>query len=140
MRERGCTDILCLIVFIATLVAFGFCVSIGYSRGDVNRLTAPIDGDNNFCGSDSPVKKFQKLYITNLGQTDIKAIFQSGVCVKSCPVKDVKLGASDFHKTATFQANEITFEYSSLSVMDFCLPTSKNELPENLKEGFKLLE
>ena len=56
--DRGCTDILCLMVFLASIGGMGFAGYYGWHHGDINRLTAPIDGDFRFCGSDAGVEDF----------------------------------------------------------------------------------
>ena len=40
----------CLFVFIAFLAAFGYITFQAYHKGDVAKLVAPLDADNNFCG------------------------------------------------------------------------------------------
>jgi len=42
-RDRGCTDILCLIVFLGTIVAMGYCTIYGYKHGQVAKFVAPLD-------------------------------------------------------------------------------------------------
>ena len=49
-RSRGCTDCLCVLIFFAFITAMGACTVYGFKNGQVNRLTAPIDANNNFCG------------------------------------------------------------------------------------------
>lgn len=44
-------------------------------------LTAPLDGDNNFCGEGSHAD-YKYLYITDVSTMSIKTVFESGVCVK----------------------------------------------------------
>jgi hypothetical protein len=41
---RGCTDILCLIVFLAFIGAMGYATFYGFHNGDIERLIAPIAG------------------------------------------------------------------------------------------------
>ena len=140
-RTRACTDILCLLLFFATIGAMGYASFYGFKHGDVNRLTAPLDGDWRFCGSDPEVKQFQKLYITKLGiTTNINDIFKTGVCVRACPKKDEVIAAADFAKTSTFVDATIKAEYTTLSVMDFCLPSNKHELPDDIKKGFEMVQ
>jgi len=88
-ENRKCTDVLCLIIFAAFLVAMGYCTSYGFANGDLSRLTAPLDGNNNFCG-EGKMKNYKYLYITNLlagesGGNLPVAIFGTGICVSECP-------------------------------------------------------
>lgn len=39
---RACTDILCLIVFLAFIGAMGYATFYGFHHGDIERLLAPI--------------------------------------------------------------------------------------------------
>lgn len=68
-KERKCTDILCLIVFIAYLGAMGFMTVYGFIKGDVDKLLAPLDGAGNFCGVTKGYKNYPYLYIANLMPT-----------------------------------------------------------------------
>jgi len=73
----------------------------GFIHGNVHKLLAPIDGDNQFCGvknddGNGDLTDYPYLYIGNLedavvaGASDnFKLAFKSGVCVKTCP-KDYK--------------------------------------------------
>jgi hypothetical protein len=85
---RKCTDILCLIIFFAFLGAMGYLTAYAHSHGNLEKLTAPLDGHGKFCGED-PDKNFKDypyLYLSNLlGKPN--AIFASGICVKTCPMK-----------------------------------------------------
>lgn len=120
--------------------AVGYAGFYGYKHGDVNRLTAPIDGDFRFCGSDEHVKEFQKLYITDLSfHSNIMDIFATGVCVRTCPDKDVVLQAADFGATEKYTDATITGQYSTTSVMDFCLPDDVSSLNENIQKGLEAL-
>ena len=74
----------CLCIFIAFLAAFGYVTYSAYHEGQVGRLIAPLDADKNFCGEGS-FSEYQYLYLTELDSIDITGIFDSGVCVKSCP-------------------------------------------------------
>lgn len=81
--ERACTDVLCLAAFIFLLVTMGACTNYGLTNGDIDKMTAPIDGNNNFCGI-GDYADYEKLYFTDLG-LDVYGIFENSVCVKSCP-------------------------------------------------------
>ena len=48
--KRGCNDVLCLLLFFAFLGSMGFLTFYGYQNGNVAKLIAPLDADNNFCG------------------------------------------------------------------------------------------
>lgn len=43
--ERGCTDLLCLIIFFAFVVSMFVVTVYSIRKGDMNKLMAPINGD-----------------------------------------------------------------------------------------------
>lgn len=53
---RKCTDILCLIIFLAFLGAMGYATIFGFTHGNLETLLAPISNDSGsdkkamFCG------------------------------------------------------------------------------------------
>ena len=49
-RDRGCTDILFLIVWFAFLGSLGYLTNLGFTEGSVAKLVAPLDGELSFCG------------------------------------------------------------------------------------------
>lgn len=49
--DRGCTDILCLIVFLAFLGAMGYATMYGFKHGDIEKLIGPIAGLSGPSGS-----------------------------------------------------------------------------------------
>lgn len=136
-KERGCTDICSLILFLGTVGLIGYASIYGLQNGDLKRLTAPLDGDWRFCGSDPAVRDFPKLYITKFVLSEnINDIFKNGVCVRSCPSKGYVLKEkSDFAKTAVFTNDSISVEYTTSSVMDYCIPSRKEELPKIAQQG-----
>jgi len=44
LEGRGCTDILCLIIFLAFWGAIGYIAFLGFKSGDPERLATPFDG------------------------------------------------------------------------------------------------
>ena len=48
MERRGCTDILCCLVFIGFWVGIGFIAAIGFSQGNPAVLAKPFDGSGNY--------------------------------------------------------------------------------------------
>ena len=83
-EDRGCVDCWCLIVFLIFLLTMCFVTGHSYANGDVNKLTAPLDADLNFCGVGA-YTDYPYLYLTNVNNLNIMEIFASGVCVSECP-------------------------------------------------------
>lgn len=46
LAERSCTDILCLLLFIANVIALGYISYTGYTAGEPLRLIAAYDPDS----------------------------------------------------------------------------------------------
>lgn len=81
----------------------GFMSVYGFIHGNVNKLLAPIDGNNQFCGvknddGSGDLTDYPYLYIGNLnaavasaaegaalGSDNFHKAFATGVCVKTCP-------------------------------------------------------
>lgn len=47
---RGCTDCLCLLIFLAYLALMVVISFKGFINGNVYKLLAPLDRNHNFCG------------------------------------------------------------------------------------------
>lgn len=85
VRDRGCTDFLCLIVFVAFVIAMFACVIYSMTKGQPAKFLAPLDINSNFCGQDS-FKDYPNLYLPKFSGS-AKEIFNNGYCVKKCPSK-----------------------------------------------------
>jgi hypothetical protein len=64
-----------------------FITVYGFAHGQIDKLLAPIDGNDNFCGI-GDYKDYPNLYIGNVldAVTGPAAAFKTAVCVKTCPV------------------------------------------------------
>ena len=116
----------------------GFCTSYGYKNGKVDMLISPLDGDKNFCGSQAGFEDYPKLYITDFGFSTPNAIFASGVCVKKCPTKgDTTIDCKPTKSVKKCDDPEIIKNlYKTKSVMDYCFPASKADLPPSFVDGW----
>lgn len=135
-RDRGFTDILFLIIWLAFLGSMGYLTNYGFQNGHVNKLLAPLDGDKSFCGWKNATRAesaggpydysdFPKLLITDYSALSLEAIFDSGVCVKECPSAS---GFTNDCKTTSHvedcNSEEIAGEMSEMiSIMNICIPT-----------------
>jgi hypothetical protein len=94
--ERGCTDMICALVFlcfVATMLGTAF---YGIVKGDPRAMVKPYDFTRSICGVNDTVKDYGKLYFTKLAPSgeDLwkdpadfpkRIVFENAVCVKSCP-------------------------------------------------------
>ena len=120
-------------MFLAFLVAMGVCTHHGYSNGQVDRLLAPLDGDDNFCGVDAKVKDYPFLFITNIGVASPAENFRRSVCVKKCPKVDDEL---DYFKTAKVGDDGRKAKYTTSLVMGYCFPSHFETMPADFKLGW----
>ena len=100
VMDRGCTDILCCLVFIAFLVGMVGVSGYGLTYGDPYLLLTTWDYDGNGCGYNKTTKDYPYLYYPTIdynsalkaepGLTSPKEILKYGVCVKECPSGDPK--------------------------------------------------
>lgn len=79
VKDRKCTDIICLGVFIAFIVAMISFASYGFAEGDVKKYLAPVNHDREICGYGS--QKGKPL----LTFPDLAEIFDAAVCADKCP-------------------------------------------------------
>lgn len=127
-KDRGCTDIICLLLFWAFIGAMGFATVHGLKNGKVDKLTAPIDAGQNFCGF-GPMEGYKKMILTDFMASSGPSILNSGVCIKECPQKS----GIEFKDGANCKSNakvkcDKRKSYATRDAFDFCLPTGKDAL------------
>ena len=139
VKERRVTDFLCLILFLVFLGAMMACTLYGFKKGDVARYVSPLDRDGKFCGSDKEFQSYPKLYLTSLFGSPSQ-IFNSGVCVKSCPdskTATIDCGANSVDKAYCAQTSVSSKIYKTRSVMGYCMPVMsdlKDDRPDDYKK------
>jgi hypothetical protein len=65
VQNRGCTDCLCLIIFLGFMFAMIF-VTFSSRNVNLDKLMAPIDHLNRFCGIDEGVENYKFLYFSDI--------------------------------------------------------------------------
>ncbi|KAK8787087.1 hypothetical protein V5799_023137 [Amblyomma americanum] len=95
LKNRSCTDILCLFLFIFFLAGWGIVAFFAYRNGNPERLIYPTDSQGNICGQ-APFEDKQFLFFFDITQC-LKRAFKPGdllpslvcntpqVCVSQCP-------------------------------------------------------
>ncbi|CAG9575617.1 unnamed protein product [Danaus chrysippus] len=91
-RNRSCTDVIFLIMFILFLGGWGFVGYYSITRGSVEKLLAPIDSKGRRCGVDSGLEDRKYLVFFNIAKclspgTPITGCPTAQVCVEKCPEK-----------------------------------------------------
>ena len=86
--ERGCTDILFCLIFIAFIVGMVVVGILGFTKGNPNLLIYPYDENGKACGLD--YKNYPYLYyynaVSSLSFSGNKSnILGNSFCVANCP-------------------------------------------------------
>ena len=141
-RPRRCTDIICCLLFTATVVCMFISTFVGYTVGEPWKLIAPIDGASNICGYTPGYEDYTKLYIGNIVEaaqpTEVLDVFDYGVCVKSCPkaASDV-IECKPTSKVTTCQPT-VAEAYTTTEILSYCTP-NYDSMPESVKVNWDSL-
>ncbi|XP_069697989.1 choline transporter-like 2 isoform X2 [Periplaneta americana] len=89
LNKRSCTDVICLLLFLAFIGGWVFVGIYAFMYGDPARLVKPTDSTGRRCGLDADVKDKPYLFYFDLTKCAQNAITNGcptpQVCVKSCP-------------------------------------------------------
>ena len=136
-KPRRCTDIICCLIFSATIGAMFAATFYGYAVGEPWKLLAPIDGDLNICGFTPGYEEYTKLYIGDINEaaqpSAVYSFFQYGVCVKSCPTtleEQVQCKPTSEVDTCGPDAGEA---YTTYELFSYCIP-NYDSLPQATKD------
>jgi len=133
-EDRGCTDILCLLIWFAFLGSIVFLAVYGGKNGNLPKLIAPVNGDLQLCGASSDFKNHKYLYFTDFKIQNIDNLFSSGICVEECPTATTdKLDCQNTE--AVPDCTQVNVYKSSL-VGVYCIPDVAT-LPADTKAGWE---
>jgi len=90
IRSRSCTDIFCLLIFVAFLAGWGIIGYFGFLLGDPQRLLHPTDSEGRVCGLAENLVHKPYLFFFDLTQCANPTVLTHGcptpqVCVSTCP-------------------------------------------------------
>ncbi|XP_076048718.1 choline transporter-like 2 isoform X2 [Oratosquilla oratoria] len=93
VKSRSCTDILCLLLFVAFLVGWGVVGYFAATNGDPARLLYPTDSRGRVCGKDPDLLDKPYLLFFDLTRCASPKVIATGcptpqVCVSECPQKN----------------------------------------------------
>ncbi|KAK1877757.1 Choline transporter-like protein 2 [Dissostichus eleginoides] len=98
IQNRGCTDILCCVLFILALLGYFAVGILAWSQGDPRKVIYPTDSRGQFCGqAGTPLEKKGMLFYFNIMKCASPMVlleFQcptSQMCVETCPDKFLTL-------------------------------------------------
>eukprot|EP00761_Pharyngomonas_kirbyi_P011687 gb/GECH01011713.1/.p1 GENE.gb/GECH01011713.1/~~gb/GECH01011713.1/.p1 ORF type:complete len:675 (+),score=74.61 gb/GECH01011713.1/:1-2025(+) len=93
--KRGCTDILCLILFVLFWIGMVIIAGFGFAMGDPTRLVYPSDYEGNLCGypndgegrnlTERPYLFYPIDFTQGLDPGEIYDAKDMGICVMACP-------------------------------------------------------
>ncbi|KAL9655755.1 hypothetical protein ABK040_004983 [Willaertia magna] len=141
-RKRGCTDILCIPIFLLFWIGMLVIAAFGFWSGNPAALIEPIDFAGNMCGyaqgsgnnnaynlTGKPYLwypfEFQPQNIMNISSSRLLDALQMGVCVKSCPNDIVNI--LDPMKNLPFDAVVCRYDVSPKNAFDKLLKAYHGE-------------
>lgn len=142
-KSRGCTDFYCVAIYWAFLGVMIYATYYGYQHGKVDKLVAPIDAAEDFCGFTSvtgkpgqkDMKDYPKMVFTNLVDTSVNKILTSGVCVKECPEDAKYVFENGKNCMANKDVDCPSRSYETIDFLGYCLPSDKDALTPEEKKG-----
>uniref|UniRef100_A0A8C4H5D8 Choline transporter-like protein n=1 Tax=Dicentrarchus labrax TaxID=13489 RepID=A0A8C4H5D8_DICLA len=98
IQNRGCTDIVCCILFILAILGYIAVGILAWSQGDPRKVIYPTDSRGQFCGqAGTPLEKKPLLFYFNIMKCASPMVlleFQcptTQMCVEKCPEKFMTL-------------------------------------------------
>ncbi|XP_044202192.1 choline transporter-like protein 2 isoform X2 [Thunnus albacares] len=98
IHNRGCTDVLCCILFILAMFGYFAVGILAWSQGDPRKVIYPTDSRGQFCGQDgTALEKKPLLFYFNILKCASPLVlleFQcptTQLCVESCPDRHLTL-------------------------------------------------
>ncbi|XP_068593108.1 choline transporter-like protein 2 isoform X1 [Cebidichthys violaceus] len=120
IQNRGCTDIVCCILFIIAILAYIAVGILAWSQGDPRKVIYPTDSRGQFCGqAGTPLANKRMLFYFNIMKCASPMVlleFQcptTQMCVEKCPEKFMTLvkaysNSKDFEYYKTFCKDGVT--------------------------------
>ncbi|XP_053711213.1 choline transporter-like protein 2 isoform X2 [Synchiropus splendidus] len=134
IHNRGCTDILCCILFILAVLGYFAVGIIAWSQGDPRKVIYPTDSRGQFCGqAGTPLEKKPLLFYFNIVRCASPLVLlelqcpTTQLCVETCPDRHLTLVKA---KLGTKEDREYYQQYCKAGV-DF----AKLSPPELLRDG-----
>jgi len=122
-RRHTCTDVPCCLIFLVSLVAFGYLYVEALREGDVRRLFHGIDSQGAICGVDASAAARPYLYwcrrssAADIAQNLRNFKLGQAVCVATCP-GDGSQTMSGCGEAASYQTEAFLDRY--------CIPNENN--------------
>ncbi|XP_051940837.1 choline transporter-like protein 2 isoform X1 [Hippocampus zosterae] len=131
LQNRGCTDIICCMLFLLALVVYLGVGILAWSQGDPRKILYPTDSRGNFCGQKGTEQEDKHLlfYFNILACANPVVLVElqcptTQICVKRCPTKHLTLQEA--------QTNSKDREYYAR----FCKPGVENVKTTHAKREY----
>jgi len=82
-KNRRCTDVVCLVLFVAFLVGWGIVAIIAFRDGDPQKVLYPTDSRGNICGRGENAEKPLMMMF------DISRCAEIGKAIEGCPTPSI---------------------------------------------------
>jgi len=140
MKNRSCTDVLCVLLFLVFVAGWVGVGIIGLRAGNPEQLVYPSNSEGEICGRGSHDGKPNLLFHDLTKCLSISATFgcpTPQVCVKNCPGSTTSLYAY-----AQAKINNLPFPDFDISAQrQYCVPSLKDsEWDEAIKDATKIIE
>ncbi|XP_072560890.1 choline transporter-like protein 2 isoform X2 [Paramormyrops kingsleyae] len=98
IHNRGCTDIICCILFILAILGYFAVGILAWSQGDPRKVIYPTDSRGQFCGQvGTPLEKKPNLFYFNIMKCASPLVLlelqcpTTQICVEKCPDRFIAL-------------------------------------------------
>lgn len=94
VEDRGCTDVICCLIFVAFLIGWIIIFFFGVINGKPGQLLTPFDQFGNGCGYSSSFEGHKNIFFYDFAQLDLYAsdpkrdptlLYKNTFCVDKCP-------------------------------------------------------
>eukprot|EP01017_Pseudomicrothorax_dubius_P034347 TRINITY_DN4696_c0_g1_i14.p1 TRINITY_DN4696_c0_g1~~TRINITY_DN4696_c0_g1_i14.p1 ORF type:complete len:217 (+),score=31.55 TRINITY_DN4696_c0_g1_i14:127-777(+) len=82
--QRGCTDILCCLIFVLFWAGLFLIAFMAIKQGNPKRLAQPYDVDHKACGQSPGYENYNYIYFAYPSASDT-SFYKKTVCLKKCP-------------------------------------------------------
>lgn len=132
IRNRKCTDVFCMILFLCFILFIAAVSIFSYIQGDTNKIAQVIDSDQKICGENERAN-YPYIYVNDPFSMKF---YENTVCVKSCPSTD-KSKIECFANNDVKKCSDLTVRGSVLLASRLCVPKVK-QIANNVKMAMNL--
>jgi len=148
-KGHHCTDIPCLVVFIAALCGIGYIMGYAVEHGDVRKVFYGFNFTGGLCGVDDPDKPFL-YWCSSPNPLTLNVLdLEHPICVASCPVSNLTFNdcyqgsstavamsgvAGSFQQTVTFTFAAVQDYPAFTFAYRYCLPNNTEMMSQVMEQ------